>query len=236
MVTSTPFHLENIRASRKKPGLMRQHLTTIRAAVPICDGQVKGDPIGSKTLTFEPRSIQTGNHNCSVWRGQQHNTGAPDSVAGDSDCERSEPAHLGGRHAQSVCAAVRFSRAFICSAGQPHWTEDIGDAGAIWLLSHWRVGGSPVGIEPATNLQGIDIPERGKLRGRCARTTVTNLPHYIAERELNVVKRKLNWRDDRLHLEEVTNSQGPGDIVVIQLDSQHVTEIFTGFREVGRPA
>ena len=32
LVTGQPFHIENIRAGRRKPGLMAQHLASVRAA------------------------------------------------------------------------------------------------------------------------------------------------------------------------------------------------------------
>ena len=32
LVTATPFRIENIRAKRKRPGLLRQHLTAVQAA------------------------------------------------------------------------------------------------------------------------------------------------------------------------------------------------------------
>ena len=35
MITGTPFRIEHIRAGRKKPGLLRQHLTAIEAAAAI---------------------------------------------------------------------------------------------------------------------------------------------------------------------------------------------------------
>ncbi len=34
LVTATPFRIENIRKKRKKPGLMRQHLTAVQARSP----------------------------------------------------------------------------------------------------------------------------------------------------------------------------------------------------------
>jgi RNA 3'-terminal phosphate cyclase (ATP) len=35
LVTGRPFVIENIRAGRKKPGLMRQHLTAVNAATEV---------------------------------------------------------------------------------------------------------------------------------------------------------------------------------------------------------
>ena len=54
MVMGTPLRIEKIRAGRKKPGLMRQHLTAVRAAVAVAGAAVSGDAIGSTELTFEP--------------------------------------------------------------------------------------------------------------------------------------------------------------------------------------
>ncbi len=36
--TQQPFRITNIRANREKPGLMRQHLTAVKAAAEICAG------------------------------------------------------------------------------------------------------------------------------------------------------------------------------------------------------
>ncbi len=40
ITTGKPFALENIRARRKKPGLMRQHLTSVKAAALVCGAAV----------------------------------------------------------------------------------------------------------------------------------------------------------------------------------------------------
>src|SRR5689334_12614301 len=40
MITGAPFRLERIRAKRPKPGLLRQHLTAVKAAAEICQAKV----------------------------------------------------------------------------------------------------------------------------------------------------------------------------------------------------
>lgn len=42
MVTGIPFAIEGIRAGRKKPGLLRQHLTAVQAAAAVCGAEVEG--------------------------------------------------------------------------------------------------------------------------------------------------------------------------------------------------
>jgi hypothetical protein len=54
LVTGRPVVIEKIRAARKKPGLMRQHLTAVLAAADIGGAEVKGATLGSRHLVFRP--------------------------------------------------------------------------------------------------------------------------------------------------------------------------------------
>ena len=46
MITGTPIRIEKIRAGREKPGLLRQHLAAVDAAVAICSAEVEGTRSG----------------------------------------------------------------------------------------------------------------------------------------------------------------------------------------------
>ncbi len=46
VLTQTPIELINIRAKRRKPGLLRQHLTSVRAAPEICDAKIDSVEMG----------------------------------------------------------------------------------------------------------------------------------------------------------------------------------------------
>jgi RNA 3'-phosphate cyclase len=59
-VTGKPFRIEKIRAGRPKPGLLRQHLTAVKAAASISDANVTGAEPGSGVLTFTPRTVRAG--------------------------------------------------------------------------------------------------------------------------------------------------------------------------------
>lgn len=58
--TGAAFTLTNIRAGRAKPGLLRQHLTSVRAAAAVCGAEVEGDALGSTTLVFVPGPLRGG--------------------------------------------------------------------------------------------------------------------------------------------------------------------------------
>ena len=62
---------------------------------------------------------------------------------------------------------------------------------------------------------------------------MAHLPRSIAERELGVVHKKLSWLWEWLEAEPITNSVGPGNIITLEIESENVIEIFTGFGERG---
>src|SRR5881394_576594 len=66
LVTGQPFRLENIRAGRQKPGLLRQHLTGVEAATTVGNANVTGAVLGSRTLEFHPGTVMPGNHRFAV--------------------------------------------------------------------------------------------------------------------------------------------------------------------------
>src|SRR5262245_66499634 len=60
--THQPFRIANIRANRDKPGLMRQHLTAVKAAAQICGGETRGAELGSRALVFRPGKLAAGDY------------------------------------------------------------------------------------------------------------------------------------------------------------------------------
>src|SRR5262249_40108323 len=66
LVTRRPFRIEHIRAKRKKPGLLRQHLTAVNAAARIGCAEMSGAEIGSDRLEFRPQEIVAGDCTFSV--------------------------------------------------------------------------------------------------------------------------------------------------------------------------
>src|SRR5262245_60443308 len=66
LVTGAPFRVEKIRAGRQKPGLLRQHLTAVTAAVEIGGAAVEGATLGSRELSFRPGSVRPGAYRFAV--------------------------------------------------------------------------------------------------------------------------------------------------------------------------
>jgi len=66
LITATPFCIENIRAGRAKPGLLRQHLTAVNAAAEIGSAEMIGASIGSTRLEFKPGKVRAENYSFAV--------------------------------------------------------------------------------------------------------------------------------------------------------------------------
>jgi RNA 3'-terminal phosphate cyclase (ATP) len=88
-------------------------------------------------------------------------------------------------------------------------------------------------IEPATRFQRLDLLERGEIHDQRATALVVNLPSGIAERELAVIKEKMKWDDEQLHTEYSTNAISRGNVVMIEIESDQVTEVFSSVGERG---
>jgi RNA 3'-terminal phosphate cyclase (ATP) len=66
VLTNQPIHIQNIRANRPIPGLRPQHFTALSCIQALCDAEVDGLSINSKTLKFTPHTIKPGNYSFDV--------------------------------------------------------------------------------------------------------------------------------------------------------------------------
>jgi RNA 3'-terminal phosphate cyclase (ATP) len=70
--------------------------------------------------------------------------------------------------------------------------------------------------------------------GACtAFAMVANLPIDIARREVETLRRELGWEASCCSARSIGEAAGPGNIVVAEVESDNVREVFTGFGEKG---
>jgi RNA 3'-terminal phosphate cyclase (ATP) len=62
---------------------------------------------------------------------------------------------------------------------------------------------------------------------------VVKLPPQIAGRELAVIRERLEFTDAELRVETSENALSPGNVVMIELESEHLTEVITSVGERG---
>jgi RNA 3'-terminal phosphate cyclase (ATP) len=235
MVTATPFRIDQIRAKRAKPGLLRQHLTAVQAAAQVCGAEVLGASLGSSRLDFKPGQVRPGAYAFAV--GTAGSATLVLQTVLPALLTASEPSTLtleGGTHNPFAPPFDFLARAFLPLIGRlgPRVTV------ALERPGFYPAGGGrfTVRVEPAQKLTRLELPERGEVRTRSARALVARLPKSIAERELAVVRERLGWSGAELRAEEVPDSAGPGNVLMLEIASEHATEVFTGFGEKGRRA
>ncbi len=231
LVTGKPFAINHIRAGRKKPGLMRQHLTAVNAAAEIGKAAVKGNCIGSQAFTFDPETIRPGNFHFAIGSAGSctlvFQTVLPALIAADGP---SEIILEGGTHNPFAPPFDFLEKVFLPVINRMGPTVRT----VLEKPGFYPAGGGrfKVTIDPA-GLSRFDLLERGNIIGRTARAVVANLPVKIANRELKVVREELEWGRELLKVVEVENSQGPGNILTVEIESENITEMFTGFGERG---
>jgi RNA 3'-terminal phosphate cyclase (ATP) len=239
-ITGTSVVIENIRAGRAKPGLMRQHLTAVRAAATVCGGTLTGDELGSRALSFTPGKLRAGEYRF------------PISTAG-SAClvfqtvlwpllYAGGPSHVvfeGGTHnpkappfdflaitllpllrRMGARVEARLERHGFYPAGGGRIVVDIVDIGDV----------GPGALAP------IELLEAGPVRAQRARALVVNLTGKIARRELDVVRADLGWPEEACRIESITNAPGAGNVLFLELERDGITEVVTSVGERGKLA
>jgi RNA 3'-terminal phosphate cyclase (ATP) len=230
--TQQPFRIANIRANREKPGLMRQHLTAVKAAAEICAGELDGAELGSRALTFRPGRLSAGDYSFAIGTAGSctlvFQTVLPALLTAG---EESRVRITGGTHNRASPPFDFLARSFLPLLGR---------MGANVQLDLTSYGFFPRGggeirarIAPGKRLAAIHLPERGAWVRGYAEAYVSAIPIHVGQRELEVIGRTLTWPQEQLLLRGLPNDVGPGNAVTITLEYEHVTEVFTGFGEKG---
>lgn len=228
LLTATPFRIENIRAKRKQPGLLRQHLTAVHAGAEVGQASVEGAELGSAALTFVPKTLRGGDYAFSI--GTAGSTMlvlqtilVPLALAAEPSTIELE----GGTHNPAAPPYDFMEHAYLPLLRR---------MGASIELELVRPGFFPAGggqvrvhIEPARRLGRLELESRGALTVRRVRAVVANLSYEIAQREVQTAGKELGWPAECLQAQTLTGSPGPGNAVSVIVGSEHVTDVFTAF-------
>jgi RNA 3'-terminal phosphate cyclase (ATP) len=205
-----PFRIFNIRKARKKPGLMPQHLTCVRAAQLLSDAEVMGDDKGSTELLFLPKEVKGGDFYFDI--GTAGSTSLvlqtlipaivfskiintppfpPLLKRGEREFLKEKTTIIlkGGTH-------VPFSPSFhylVCVFATFLKMIGIDLQLAIDSYGFYPKGGGKVraDIFPIKNIKTLNIMERGRILRLRGYSGVGNLPLSIAERQRNALLKSL---------------------------------------------
>jgi RNA 3'-terminal phosphate cyclase (ATP) len=233
LCTGQAMRIGRIRARRSKPGLMRQHLASVNAAVAISGATAVGAELGSQDLVFEPGPVRPGDYTFNVGTAGScslvlQTVLPPLMVAGAA----SRIVLGGGTHNPMAPPYHFLERCF---------APLLRGLGADLQLELRRLGFYPAGggefsavVSPASGgLEPFDLTERGALKEAYAECLVPGLPQRVAQRELEAMGKALGWSGDQLRTPPARQNEGPGNALMATLVHEHVTELVTAFGEKG---
>lgn len=236
LVTGQEFIIQKIRAQRLKPGLQPQHLKSVEAAAAIGRAITHGAALGSNELSFRPTTIQSGRY-----RFEIGTAGATTLVL--------QTIFL------PLCFAKNVSTVTLTGGTHVPWSPCYHYLDLHWLsfmqkigynaeLSLIQAGFYPKGggeiqsrIYPISQINPINITERGKLLQIRGISAIANLDRSIAERQRNRVVQRLGHR---YPLNDIRIVQLPsrfkGTVLLLIAEFEYSQCCYFGLGELGKPA
>jgi RNA 3'-terminal phosphate cyclase (ATP) len=230
-----PFRIYDIRKGRRKPGLMPQHLTCVRAAQLLSNALVTGDTAGSSELSFSPDEVKSGDYHFDIGTAGSTSlvfqTIIPAVIF--SKIEKTTITLKGGTHVPfSPCYHYldKVFGAFLRSVG-------ITVNFSIASYGFYPKGGGKVSAEihATERIKPLSVIERGNLSGLTGLSGVGNLPLSIAERQKESLLKKLHTvlKDCMCPVDvEILNVSTPGQGTFLFLHSESA-KCCAGFTTLG---
>ncbi|MDB5929528.1 MAG: RNA-3-phosphate cyclase [Polaromonas sp.] len=247
LISGQPFQIRNIRAGRPKPGLLRQHLACVQAAIAVGGGAAEtaarrtdGEDarLGDTELQFTPGKPRAGSYEFAIGSAGSCML-VLQTVLWPLALAQGESTLLlrGGTHNPMAPSFSFLKHLAPCFSGG-------GDGPALFELELRRHGFYPAGggeglvrIQPPPDgLAAIDLMQRGPLRRAWAECLHAGIPRGVATRELGALKTAFGWADDQLLDRALRANEGPGNVLLAMLEYEHLTEVFASYGDKGSSA
>jgi RNA 3'-terminal phosphate cyclase (ATP) len=231
LATGTPLRVKNIRAGRDRPGLLRQHLTAVKAAAEISRADLDGAAMGSTEVTFRPKAVRPGEYRFAV--GTAGSAGLVLQTILLPLCLATGPSTLlleGGTHNPAAPPFDFLARTWLPLLARMGFRVEA----RIERHGFFPAGGGKftVRVEPAAELRPLDLLERGEIRARRGRVLTSRLDDRVAGREREILLKGTGWAPESVGIEHV-ESPGPGNAVLLEAECAGLTEVFSSFGEFG---
>lgn len=231
-ITGEPVRIENVRANRSKPGLLRQHLTAFKAIAEICGGHATGAELGSAEISLRPGSFRPGNYTFSVGSAGSANLvlqtvlpvllqlGQPSTVTIN-----------GGTHNPSSPPFDFLTECFFPALRKMGYCVD----GNLNAYGYYPAGGGEIVAEIGVpnDLRIFEHLDRGKEVSRSLEALISNLPGDIAKRELETASKLLGIDYETGCRFRSTDSRGPGNALFGRLEYETGTALMAQFGQKG---
>lgn len=234
MITGQAFELINIRAGRKKPGLMRQHLVCAQASQNISQAYVEGAELHSQRLYFAPQQVQSGKYQFQI--GSAGSTTLVLQTLLPALLLQNQASELtisGGTHNPLAPTADFFEHCFLPVL------KELGIEAEFKLN---KAGFFPIGageihikIQPWQHRNRLSLLDRGALQSIGAFAAVLNLSEeaQIAQRELATLNKRLKLDTQQQFR---LNGISQGNTIYVKVEYQQHIQLFTALGEMRKSA
>ncbi|MCA9003086.1 MAG: RNA 3'-terminal phosphate cyclase [Planctomycetes bacterium] len=219
------LRLVHIRAARKRPGLLRQHLTCVRAAAEISGGQLEGAELGSESLTLTPGTVAAGQYGFAV--------GSAGSTLLVLQTVLPPLLRAGGESVVRIQGGTHNPMAPTFGFVEASLRPLLARMGAQLDLELERPGFYPAGggaivarIRAGTPAPLV-LEGRGEADRHLAQIGSAHIDPGVADREWDTLQRALHWTSESRQDLDLSNSSGPGNFIELLLSFEHVTQVFT---------
>lgn len=236
MATGQPFRVTNIRKKRAKPGLLRQHLTSVLAARDVAGAEVTGAILGSTELTFRPKRVRAGSYAFAVGTAGSCLLVLATILVPLALAEGPSVLTLEGGTHNPAAPPYPFVEGSLFPALARVGIEA---RGHLERAGFYPAGGGKLQVELAggAKLTRLSLLRAGKLLTRSARGIVANLPPGVGAREIETFVAAAGWpKDADARPEILRDPLGPGNVLVATLAYEHVAAVLSEFGEKGVPA
>lgn len=225
-----PLHLTHIRAARKRPGLLRQHLTCVRGAVAISGGQVEGAEMRSGEIRFTPGPVRAGEYSFAVGTAGSTLLVLQTVLPALMRAEGESSVRIEGGTHNPMAPSFGFMEASL--------VPQLKRMGVDVELELQRPGFYPAGggilvarIRPG-QARPLLLEERGQEARHVAQIGCAHIGADVADKEWDTLRRKLNWTAESRRDLDMSSAVGPGNFIEMLLCFERVTQVYTS---IGAP-
>ncbi|MFN3199389.1 MAG: RNA 3'-terminal phosphate cyclase [Bradymonadia bacterium] len=232
LLTGRPFTIEQVRGGRRKPGLLRQHLTAVRAAARIGAAEVEGDHLGSDRLVFRPQGLVAGHYDLAIGSAGSANLVVQTLLPALLNAD--QPSHVsvsGGTHNPASPSFDYLDQVFLPVV------ERMGAQvkRTMHAPGFFPAGGGRISFDiTPVPLSPITLDTRPEDITWHAQVLIAHLPAHVAEREVSQLAEGMSLRPEAVQVVNLdAQSAGPGNAVILTARAGDVVEQFTGFGRKG---
>lgn len=230
MVTGQSFRIRNIRAGRPKPGLMRQHVAAVSAAAAVSSAETGPVAVGDGELCFVPGELRGGEYEFAI--GSAGSSSLVLQTLVPALLHANGPSSIritGGTHNPMAPPVEFLQRAYRPLLARMGAHIDFA------LLRHgfYPAGGGVVTahVKPVHTWRMLDLLARGDRKAGYAESVIAGIHRSVLTRELECVRAAMGWTEEQMRPMPLPDSHGPGNVLLLTVEHDHVTEVFTAFGE-----